>query len=237
MSNEDKMIAISDVNEKLPLRLRRLLEKSDVVRFGYVRVSTKLKRNSVYVQTFDSQLEPIINKYNVKYENIFCDRSSGVKERKSLEKLCEIARPGDEIVVFRLDRLGRSAGEMITRVQDLNKRGVSVVCAADGQVYSSGSQSTKILLSVYAMLADLEREALIERVKEGQAIAYSKHPERFGRPRKVNDDKANLIISMWGNGQSAISIGRALGLSRGTVYNVLRSEKVRVGQENLVEEE
>lgn len=225
--DESDLICISGDDDKIPLRLRRQLERPDAIRFGYVRVSTKLTKTSngktEFVQTFDSQLGPIVNKYGVMPSHVFCDRSSGVKERFSLERLCQIARPGDEIIVFRLDRLGRSAGEMILRVQELNKRGVSLISASDGQIYSSGGQNAKILLSVFAMLADLEREALIERVREGQALAYQRHPERFGRPRKINDDRKRLIIQMRANGESAISTARALNISRSSVYGVWRA--------------
>lgn len=226
---ESDLIQITDSEntKQIPLKTRKELEGSTAIRWGYARVSTagKKKNNKTgeaeYRQSIQSQLTDLLGKYEIEPKHIFFDRKSGVKERHSLEMLDRIARPGDEIVVFRLDRLGRTMDEVIARVTDLNKRGVAVITASDSVVYSQENKLSKVILAIYSSLAELEREAIRERIAAGIQRGLRDYPERFGRPR-ISQDKRKQIVKQRLQGDSPRLIARILGVSERTVYSVFK---------------
>lgn len=233
-TTEDDLIQISSLenDKQIPLRVRKELKDSSSIRWGYARVSTSAKKKnsqgeSEYRQSIQSQLTYLLSRYKIEPRHIFFDRKSGVKERLSLEKLDQIARSGDEIVVFRLDRLGRSMDEVIHRVTSLNKRGIAVITASDGLVFSKENKLSNVILAIYSSLAELEREAIRERIAAGIQRGLEDHPERFGRPR-IKTDKRKQIVKMRLQGDSPKLISRVLDVSERTVYSVFKQFKDEV---------
>jgi len=141
---------------------------------GYTRVSTSGQ---------DSQLQlDALVATGVQKRDVFTDVTSGSKtaiERPGMKKLLEYAEEGDTVVVWRVDRLGRSLIDVLNTVALLRGRGVQVRSISDG--IDPATSTGRLMLNMLATLAEYERELIIERVNAGIAAARQSGT-RFGRP-------------------------------------------------------
>jgi DNA invertase Pin-like site-specific DNA recombinase len=183
---------------------------------GYARVSTG-------EQTLDLQLDALAKAGCGK---IYQETASGAKaERPVLEEVLGYLRPGDTLVVWRLDRLGRSLKHLIEVVALLAERGIGFKSLTE-QIDTT-TPGGKLIFHVFGALAEFERDVIRERTQAGLAAARA--GGRFGgRPKKLRDAKQlELAHTLYAGGQSDIAtICRTLGISRATLYRYLKDHPV-----------
>ena len=151
------------------------------------------------------------------------ETSSGIKERKKRETILNAAkrREIDVIVVWKLDRWGRSLVELINELQDLNVLGVGFVSITEALDFTT--PSGKAMAGMLAVFAQFERDMLSERVKAGIAHARAKG-KAHGRP-KTAALKADRIKQMNKEGYNQSQIARELGISRTSVRRALNNRE------------
>lgn len=142
--------------------------------FGYARVST-------LEQNLDAQKDELL-KYGC--SKIFFEKASGKNvERAELKKLLDALRENDVVVVYKLDRLGRSLKDLIELVNDLGVRNVDFVSLSDG--INTGSAVGKLMFHLVGAFAEFERNIISERTKAGLASARSRG-RSGGKPKGIS---------------------------------------------------
>ena len=146
--------------------------------------------------------------------------------RPGMEKLLDALRTGklERIVVWRLDRLGRTTKGLCQLFDELRERSVDLVSLKDG--FSLESPAGRLHARILASVAEYETEIRAERVAAGQAVARRKGKTWGGSGKgwrwRVTDDQVNAIHEMRTGGKPIAQIARVTGLSRPTIYRVLR---------------
>ena len=157
--------------------------------YGYARVST-------LHQDLQIQLNAI-EMAGVEPENIYADKKSGKNmEREALTELLSVIKTGDTLIVHKLDRLGRSVSQVMTLVDDLKNRGIFLV-VINANIDTRRDEGmagimTKALMTLLSLMAEMEREFILERVHAGMETA-KQNGVQFGRP-EVNKDLYELAI-------------------------------------------
>ena len=187
--------------------------------FGYARVSTS-------DQSVNLQMDALL-KEGIQKKNIYTDKVSGaVAERKNLQKLWESVREGDTIVVWKLDRLARSLIHFTKLMNELEEKGVKFKSITEPFIDTTKKSShSKFLVNMFAALAQLERDIIIERTKAGLESAR-RRGKVLGAPKglsKKNKQKAVLCEEYFKEGKMTVSeICERLAISRATYYKYLR---------------
>ena len=136
----------------------------------------------------------------------------------------------NKLVVWRLDRLGRTASGLCKLFEDLQAHKVRLISLKDS--VDLGTSAGRLIANVLASMAAYETEVRGERVRAGQAAARAAGKRwggsKQGRRVKVTDEQANVIVEMKGRGEKIARIARILGLSRLTIYRVLENPPLRV---------
>lgn len=202
--------------------------------FGYARVSTA-------DQSLNLQLDALL-KEGVEKKNIYTDKvSSSVEKRKSLEKLWTYVREGDTIIVWKLDRLARSLIHFTKLMNELEEKGVKFKSITEPFIDTTKKSShSKFLVNMFAALAQLERDIIIERTKAGLESAR-RRGKVLGAPKglsKTNQQKAVLCEGYFNEGELTVTeICDRLEISRATYYKYLRirglSGKLRPYKQNV----
>ncbi|MCH4094790.1 MAG: recombinase family protein [Acetobacter peroxydans] len=184
--------------------------------YGYARVSTSRKdEEGFFVQTTSSQIESLINA-GVDSSNIFGDRVSGKeKNRPGLDALLAKVRSGDVIVVWKLDRLGRSVRNLLELAEILKSKRVTIRSISDG--IDTGGALGGFLMTILGAVAELERENIVERVKSGLQAAKNRGIH-VGRRRALSQQACKDILNSIKCGERVSDIARRYSVSRATVY-------------------
>jgi DNA invertase Pin-like site-specific DNA recombinase len=185
----------------------------DGARVGYTRVST-------VAQTLEQQNAALVDAGVTK---TFSDTTSGATDdRPGLTALLDYVRDGDTVVVWKLDRLGRSTLHVLETVKTLTDRGVSLVSTSDG--IDSSIASGRMVIGVLASMAEFERELIKERTALKRAVSRA-NGTKFGRRTKVADP-AHVATArrMKADGHTARDVAKYLGVSRATLYRYLADE-------------
>jgi putative DNA-invertase from lambdoid prophage Rac len=153
---------------------------------------------------------------------LFEEVASGAKERPVLDQVCARARRGEfcSVLVWAVDRLGRSMLDVLTRVQALDAAGVAVVSHQEPWLDTSGP-TRSLLLSIFAWVAQQERDRLRERTRAGLARAKSEG-KRLGRPR-ASPLAIAAALSLVGQGSTWAEAVQRTGVSRRTLARAVRS--------------
>ena len=191
---------------------------------GYMRVSTTDDRQSVDLQR-DALLAAGVDERHLHH-----DRMSGAAaSRPGLKKCLEDLRDGDVLVVWKLDRLGRSLSHLLEIVEGLKRRGVGFRSLTD-QIDTT-SPHGQFLFALFGALAEYERALIRERVNAGLAAA-KRRGKTFGRPRAISDEKLDQIVAALEAGATKAAVMRTFDVARSTLNDALaRREPDRV--ENL----
>ena len=183
--------------------------------YGYTRVSTGEQNHQLQK---DALLE-----YGVLKENIFTETISGAiapSQRPCLSKLLKILQPNDKVVVWKLDRLGRSALDMLQLDQIFQERQVKLISLTEG--LETNTPIGKFYYAILASIAQMERETIQQRIEAGIKAARLRG-KTLGRPRKLRPDVIRQIQILREAGESIQGIARSLGLGRTTVYRGLKT--------------
>jgi len=177
---------------------------------GYCRVST-------IEQNLDLQLDAL---KKAGCDRIFEDKASGSKDdREGLQMALKFARGGDCIIVWRLDRLGRNLSHLIETINSLSSRGVSFRSLTES--IDSSTPSGRLVLHIFASLAEFERALLRERTKAGIESARARG-RLGGRPKVLDEKRIAMLKTLTGNPEAKINdIARVLGISRSSIYRYL----------------
>jgi DNA invertase Pin-like site-specific DNA recombinase len=177
---------------------------------GYARVSTQ--EQSLHLQ------RDALKKAGCK--RIFTDVASGVKsERPGLGKALEFVRRGDTLVVWKLDRLGRSLAHLIESVHGLQARKVGFRSLQES--LDTTTSGGKLVFHVFGALAEFERDIIRERTNAGLAAARARG-RKGGRPRVLDDKKTVLARTLYEDKKTPIAVICAtLGISRSSLYRYL----------------
>ena len=173
---------------------------------GYARVSTR-------DQNLELQIEALTR---AGCKKIFEDKISGSRsERPGLTNMLEMLREEDTLVVWKLDRLGRSVKNLIGLVGDLHMRGVQFKSLTDA--IDTGTPSGRFFFHVMASLAEMERELMVERTRAGLDVARQLG-RTGGRSRKMTDSKIESAKKLLANGVPPRDVAKNLGVSVPTLY-------------------
>lgn len=173
---------------------------------GYARVSTQ-------DQNLSLQLEAL---KKAGCEKIFKDKTSGSRaDRPGLNKALELLRKDDTLIVWKLDRLGRSVKHLVNLVGELHQEGVQFKSITDS--IDTGTPSGRFFFHVMASLAEMERELTIERTRAGLETAR-KLGRKGGRRRKMTESKVESAKKLLLNGVPPKDVAKNLGVSVPTLY-------------------
>ena len=173
---------------------------------GYARVSTQ-------DQNLDLQSEALTK---AGCEKIFNDKISGSRaERPGLTKALEMLREGDTLVVWKLDRLGRSVKNLVDLVGELHQQGIQLKSLTDA--IDTGTPSGRFFFHVMASLAEMERELTVERTRAGLEVARQLG-RKGGRRRQMTESKIESAKKLLANGVPPRDVAMNLGVSVPTLY-------------------
>jgi DNA invertase Pin-like site-specific DNA recombinase len=184
---------------------------------GYARVSTQ-------DQTLDLQ-QDALNKAGC--ERIFTDTASGAKsERIGLDEALSYVRTGDTLVVWRLDRLGRSLPHLIATITGLENRGIGFASLTES--IDTTTSGGKLVFHIFGALAEFERDIIRERTQAGLTAARARG-RKGGRPKKLNQRKVEIAKQLHNNRQTTVDeICRTLNISRATLYRYINVKPLPV---------
>lgn len=181
-------------------------------RIGYARVSTLDQNPELQTKALKA----------VGCDKIFTDHgvSGSRASREQLDRMLEHLRKGDEVVVWKLDRLGRNTRNLLALVDELERRGVHFRALTEG--ISTTGPMGRAMLTVMSAFAQLERDQLIERTKAGMAVAKSNGRKAGRREISVENEKVAKAKAYHAKGNSVAEIQKLIGASRATVYRYLK---------------
>ena len=182
---------------------------------GYARVSTKVQDLSLQIEALEK----------ASCHKIYEDKISGSKAiREGLELALEVLRKGDSLVVWKLDRLGRSVKELVNIINQLEERGIHFVSLTDK--INTSSTAGRFFFHVMASLAQMERDLMIERTRAGLDAAR-KRGRIGGRKRQMTESKMESAKKLLNDGIPPREVAQNLGVSIATLYRWLpASERI-----------
>ena len=177
---------------------------------GYIRVST-------VEQNEERQTRALLER-GVEKENLYIDKQSGKNaDREQLKALLAFCRKGDVVITESISRIARNTKDLLTIVEQLTSKGVDFVSLKE--CIDTATPQGKFMLTVFGAMAELERENILERQREGIAIAKEQGKYK-GKPKMVIDEAAlKREVKKWRDGtQTARETMAALNLKPNTFY-------------------
>ena len=180
---------------------------------GYMRVSTDSDR-----QVLDLQRDALLSA-GVDERHLFEDRASGSRgDRAGLAQALAFIKSGDCLVVWKLDRLGRSLPHLLTTVTELKTRGIAFRSLTE-QMDTTTPQG-EFLFHIFGALAQFERSLIQERVQAG-LVAARRRGRRGGRPLSIDAEKLSAVIAALDGGATKATVCRTFGIKRSTLIDSL----------------
>jgi len=178
---------------------------------GYARVSTN-------EQNLDLQRDALEKEG---CEKIYVEEASGSKSsRPELERTIEMLREGDTLVVWRLDRLGRSLKHLIELVTELEGKGIGFKSITESM--DTSTNNGKLIFHIFGALAEFERNLIRERTQAGLASARARG-RMGGRPHALDDKEKATAVNMYNSKKhSVVEICKLMGISRPTLLGYVR---------------
>lgn len=177
------------------------------MKYGYIRVST--------IEQHEDRQLVTMEKYGVASENIYLEKVSGKNmNRPELEKLLEVIKEGDTLIVHDFSRLSRSTSDLLKIVEHLNKRGVTLISKKEN--LDTSTPTGKLMLTMIGAINEFERANLLERQAEGiieakKRGAFDKKPFDKELFEKLRQDVDNGVITV-------VDACEQLGVTRGAWY-------------------
>lgn len=184
---------------------------------GYVRISTR-DQNTARQDVLMEQLG---------VERVYTDRVSGKNaDRPELQRMMDFVREGDVVIVESFSRFARNTRDLLALTDTLKAKGVRFVSRKES--IDTSTPAGEFMLTVFAALAQLERETTLERQAEGIAVAKAEG-RMTGRPRKADDSFEAVYLAVKSGRKSASQGARELGIARSTWYR--KAKEYEEGQE------
>jgi DNA invertase Pin-like site-specific DNA recombinase len=186
------------------------------MKIGYARVSTVEQNLNLQTDALEK----------IGCEKIFTDMVSGsVDSRKGLTEAINYCRNGDSLIVWKLDRLGRSLRHLIDTVNELQSKGVEFVSLQE--CVDTSTSGGKLVFHVFGALAEFEREMIRERTKAGIKAARARG-RMNGRPKKLSTQQIDIAKKLMDDKETkVVEITKALSVSRSTLYRYQASKNNR----------
>ena len=183
------------------------------MKVGYVRVST--------VGQNTARQEVLMQELGV--ERVFIDRQSGKDtSRPELQRLLEFVREGDTVVVESISRFARCTKDLLELIEQLTAKGVEFVSKKES--LDTSTPSGRFVLTIFGAVAQLEREYLLQRQKEGIAIA--KQEGKYKGRKPIECPEFTTVVMQWRAGEiMAVEAMRRLGMSSSTFYRKIKELK------------
>lgn len=187
---------------------------------GYMRVS-----KADGSQALDLQKDALVQA-GVLSHRIYEDLASGrFDDRPGLTSCLKALQPGNTLVVWKLDRLGRNLRHLVSTVDDLKIRNIGFkVLAGQGAEIDTTTSHGKMVFGIFASLAEFERELIVERTKAGLASARARG-RLGGRPRKMDATTLKMAMNAMEDSKSvAMEVARRLGITTTTLYAYINGD-------------
>lgn len=188
------------------------------LKFGYARVSTQ-------DQSLDLQIDAL---QQANCDKIFTEKISGARnDRPELKKLLDQLRKGDTLIVYKLDRLGRSTFKLLELTADLEKNGVEFVSLCDN--IDTSSAIGRAMFRMLAVLAEMEREIIVERTQAGIKAARARG--RLGGRPKVPQKDIERAIKLYDSREYSVpDIVKLTGISKASIYRYLEKRQKQIAK-------
>lgn len=183
------------------------------MKYGYARVSTKS-------QVLTEQKKALVS-LGVPEKNIVCEKVSGTiiaVNRKGFSKLLKKLVSGDELVVLKLDRLGRTAHDILGVINDLRQR--NVVVTIDGVGTIKNDMLGTMMVNMLAAFAEFERSMIVERMQTGRQISIS-NGKKMGRKFKLSATAMKTITKRRKAGELAMDLANEYNVTRHTIARIV----------------
>ena len=189
--------------------------------YGYCRVSTM--RQAMRGNSLEDQRRALLE---AGAEEIKSDSYTGTKiDRPNFSKLLEDIKPGDRLIVTKLDRFARTAVDGVNIVRQLQSKGVAVHILNMGLL--DDTPTGKLMTTMLLAFAEFERDMIVERTQAGKAIARANGKKVDGRPKKFSKAQRDLAMDLLMKGDSYSEVEKKTGISRSTL---LRESRMRKAQ-------
>ncbi|MDT0149997.1 recombinase family protein [Priestia aryabhattai] len=185
--------------------------------YGYARVSTKGQNLSRQIKALNE----------AGCETILKDKITGTKrERPALDELFATVKEGDLVIIQDLTRISRSTQDLLNIVNELDAKGVGLKSLKESWLdTSSQSPQSRLMLTIFAGLAQFERDITSERTKEGLEVA-KENGKHIGRP-KTKNEKVEHAITLWKQGTNIKDIEKLAGVSKTSLYRKLKERGLK----------
>ena len=178
------------------------------MRIGYVRCSTAEQNEARQLKMMEEQHA----------EKLFIDKASGKNtDRNAFKEMMMFIRTGDIVVVENISRIARNTRDLLSIVSELTKKSVEFISLKEN--IDTTTPQGRFMLTVFAALAELERENILERQREGIAIAKSKGKYKGRKPIDIDEQRFRAVCKKWRAGEiTATAAMKELGLKPNTFY-------------------
>jgi DNA invertase Pin-like site-specific DNA recombinase len=179
------------------------------VKIGYARVSTQ-------DQNLDLQLKAL---KKAGCQKIFREKVSGFnRQRPEFQRMLDQVRPGDMVIVWKLDRLARSTRDLLNTMETINEAGGKFQSLSEPWANTT-THAGKMIMTVFAGIAEFERNLICERTSAGRDAAKQRGV-RFGRPRKLSSDQAKVAVQLLAEGKPVRDVARTFEVHEVTIYRL-----------------
>ena len=180
----------------------------DTMRVGYIRCSTIEQNEARQLKMMEEQ----------NAERLFIDKASGKNtDRKEFKEMMAFVRAGDTVIVESISRIARNTRDLLSIVSDLTEKGVEFVSLKENM--DTTTPQGRFMLTVFGALAELERENILERQREGIEIAKSEGKYKGRKPVEVDEKRFKEVCARWRSGEiTATAAMQEVGLKPNTFY-------------------
>lgn len=197
------------------------MEERQVTKVGYARVSRPTQKLDLQIDALEKE----------GCSKIFFEKVSGAKAKRPQLKAClEYLRPGDLLVFWKLDRLGRTMRELVQIVEDLHSKGIMIKSLKDP--IDTTSPAGKLIFHIFASLAEFERNNILERSQAGREAAKAKGKlggRRKGLSKEAKKTAAAAETLYKEQSLSVSEICHELSIAKSTLYRYLKHRGVKIG--------
>ena len=182
------------------------------MRVGYVRCSTAEQNEARQLKMMEDQ----------DIEKVFLDKASGKNtDRPEFKAMMAFVRSGDAVIVESISRIARNTRDLLTVISSLTEKGVEFVSLKEN--IDTTTPHGRFMLTVFGALAELERESILERQREGIEIAKAEGKYKGRKPVKINETKFRAVCARWRAGEiTATAAMQEVGLKPNTFYRRIK---------------